>query len=408
MASSYTLFELNEYIRRVVALNFAEPIWISCEISQVKEVRGNVYLDLVYHDEETEEITAQIQASIWFKSFLFIKNKLGDLLPSILKPGSDVLIKATVEFNERYGLKLVIEDIDPSFTIGQMEMNRQKVIQRLTNDGLIEPNKERDLPTVVKRLAVISSENAAGYIDFYKHILGNSHGYTFEIDLYTIALQGQNTARDTVSAFEKIDKEKHLYDAVLIIRGGGSKLDLGAFDHYNIGASIARCKYPVITGIGHDVDSTIADICAFESCKTPTAVADYLLEHNFTFESKMTEVVYWIGQTAKQRHRRAELNVQQLTQMLSVIPTEILKSRSASIDRTSDMISQAVKTKLRSANDMMAFAESQIKLLDPSHILKRGYTVFWQDGKVITRAQHVKSTNKANIQFFDNTIDVQT
>lgn len=407
MPASYTLFELNEYIRRVVALNFAEPIWISCEISQVKEVRGNVYLDLVYHDEETEEITAQIQASIWYKSYLFIKNKLGDLLPAILKPGSDVLIKATVEFNERYGLKLVIEDIDPSFTIGQMEMNRQKVIQRLTDDGLIELNKERELPTVIKRLAVISSENAAGYVDFYKHISDNNYGYTFEIDLYTIALQGQNTARDTVAAFDKIENAKHLYDTVLIIRGGGSKLDLGAFDHYNIGASIAKCKYAVITGIGHDVDSTIADICAYESCKTPTAVADYLLEHNFAFETEVMEVVYWIGQTAKQRHRRAELQVQQITQLVKMIPIEILKSKTAAVDRTHEMIDQAIKSKIRTAREVMAFAERQIKVLDPSNILKRGYTIFRQDDKIIHRAQNVKLNKKANIQFFDKTIDVQ-
>jgi exodeoxyribonuclease VII large subunit len=404
MPSSYTLFEVNEYIRRVIALNFTEPIWISCEISSVKEVRGNIYLDLVYHDENTQEVTAQMQANIWYKSYLFLKNKLGDLLPSILKSGSEVLVKANIEFNERYGLKLIIEDIDPSVTIGQMEMNKQKIIQRLNDDGLIDKNKDRELPTVIKRIAVISSDNAAGYIDFYKHLMQNNFGYTFEIDLYTIPLQGQNTAPATVAAFEKIEKTPSKYDVVLIIRGGGSKLDLAAFDHYNIGAAIARSKYPVITGIGHDIDSTIADVCAYLSCKTPTAVADHILDHNFKFESELMEMVYWIGQTAKQRHRRAELEMQQLTQMLRILPSEIIRTKRSQIERADENIRTACNVKINNAYDFLDFAEKQIKVLDPKNTLMRGYTIYWQGDKIVTRGKDVKKGASAKIEFFDKTI----
>ena len=127
MPASYSLFELNEYIRRVVALNFPEPIWVHCEIAQIKEVRGNVYLDLVHHDESTDEVTAQISANIWYKSYLFLKNKLGALLPSLLAQGTNISIKVQVEFSEKYGMKLIIEDLDPAYTIGQMEMKRQKI-----------------------------------------------------------------------------------------------------------------------------------------------------------------------------------------------------------------------------------------------------------------------------------------
>ncbi|MBP9055102.1 MAG: exodeoxyribonuclease VII large subunit, partial [Saprospiraceae bacterium] len=162
MPSSYSLYELNEYIRRVIALNFAEPIWVNAEISQIKEVRGNVYMDLVYHDDQTNEIKAQISAGIWFKSYLFLKNKLGALLPSLLSEGTHVLLKVQVEFTERYGMKLIVEDIDPSFTIGQMEMNRQKILQKLFDEGLTHQNKLTKLPPVIQRIAVISSDNAAG------------------------------------------------------------------------------------------------------------------------------------------------------------------------------------------------------------------------------------------------------
>lgn len=128
MPASYSLYELTEYIRRVIALNFTEPIWVNCEISQIKEVRGNVYLDLVYHDETTNEVTAQMSANIWYKSYLFLKNKLGALLPSLLVQGTHVQLKVIVEYSEKYGMKLVVEDIEPSYTIGQMEMKRQKIL----------------------------------------------------------------------------------------------------------------------------------------------------------------------------------------------------------------------------------------------------------------------------------------
>ncbi len=404
MPASYSLFELNEYIRRVIALNFNEPIWVNCEISQVKEVRGNVYLDLIYQDEKTGEITAQVSASVWYKSYLFLKNKLGDLLPSILKEGSHVLLKVTVEFNERYGLKLVVEDLDPSFTIGQMEMKRQKIIQKLTDDGLIDRNKETRLPSVVKHIAIISSETAAGFIDFRNHILENSYGYTFDMDLYQIALQGANTERDFIKAFMQIEDRSKDYDCILVIRGGGSKLDLGAFDHYNIGAKIGKSKIPVITGIGHDIDSTIADICAFESCKTPTAVADYIIEHNYAFEAKVLDAVYWIGQTAKQIVRHAELTLNQSIQLLQILPADIIREQYSMIDQGIETTMIHTRNRISKAKDALDFASKHIALLDPKLVLKRGYAIIRQEDIIITRGKKYNKKKTTTIEFFDQTI----
>jgi exodeoxyribonuclease VII large subunit len=404
MPASYSLFELNEYIRRVIALNFAEPIWVNCEISQVKEVRGNVYLDLIYQDETTGDITAQIGANIWYKSHLFIKNKLGDLLPAILKEGSHVLLKVNVEFNERYGMKLVIEDIDPSYTIGQMEMQRQKIIQKLTDDGLLDRNKETRLPSVIKRIAIISSETAAGFIDFRQHIIQNNYGYTFDMDLYQIALQGANTERDFTKAILAIEERSKDYDCILVIRGGGSKLDLAAFDHYNIGAKIGKSKIPVITGIGHDIDSTIADVCAYESCKTPTAVADFIIEHNYTFEAKVLESMYWIAQTAKQHIRHAELSLNQSIQLLHILPNDIIRTQYDLIDQGIDTALLHIRHRLSKASDSLTFADKQMKMLDPRFVLKRGYAIIRQEEKIITRAKHFNKNQPSTIEFFDKII----
>jgi exodeoxyribonuclease VII large subunit len=406
MPNSYTLFELNEYIRRVIALNFAEPIWVNCEISQVKEVRGNVYLDLVYHDEKTDEVTAQISASIWFKSYLFLKNKLGALLPSLLKEGTHVLMKVQVEFNERYGMKLIIEDIDPSFTIGQMEMNRQKILQKLQDESLLHINKMTQLTSVIQNVAVISSHNAAGYIDFINHLTKNPYGYQYNTELFQVALQGQNTEREVCQALIEIAERKHDFDAILIMRGGGSKLDLAWFDSFNIGARIAKSPLPVITGIGHDIDSTVADLVAYNSLKTPTAVADFLINHNSSFESKIQETVQWIVQMAHRYIKNHELSLQNTTQMLQIIPAEIIKKHLFNIQFTQDQILMNAKNILRNHKEKLSFADQQMTLLHPKNILQKGYAIVRQDQKNISRNKMIKKNVPLTIEFFDGEIQV--
>ena len=404
MPASYSLYELNEYIRRVVALNFSEPIWVDCEIAQVKEVRGNVYLDLVYHDKTSNEITAQISANIWFKTFLFIKNKLGALLPSLIKEGTHVLLKVQVEFSERYGMKLIVEDIDPAFTIGQMEMNRQKILQKLLDEGLTHLNKLTKLPSVVQRIAVISSETAAGYIDFKNHLLQNGHGYQYSVKLFQVAMQGQNTEREVCQALDEINENSRNFDCVLIIRGGGSRLDLAWFDNFNIGARISKSKLPVITGIGHDIDSTVADTVAHISLKTPTAVSDYLIEHNLGFETRVSEATNWISELAKRFVRQHELTLLQTTQWMKILPTEIIRKHMNSLDQNTSQIQVATQNSIRKHKELILMADKQISLLDPKNVLKRGYAIIRQEEKIISRAVSLNTKKEIDIQFYDDII----
>ena len=406
MPVSYSLYELNEYIRRVIALNFSEPIWVDCEIAQVKEVRGNVYLDLVYHDKNTNEITAQISANIWYKSFLFLKNKLGALLPSLLKEGTHVLIKVQVEFSERYGIKLIVEDIDPSFTIGQMEMNRQKILQKLQDEGLTHLNKLTKLPSVVQHIAVISSENAAGYIDFKNHLLQNVYGYQYEVTLFQAALQGQNTEREVCHSLDSIFENVEKYDCILIIRGGGSRLDLAWFDNFNIGAKIGKSVLPVLTGIGHDIDSTVADIVAHASLKTPTAVADFLIQHNLNFETNIADVMHWISQLGKRMLGQHEILLSQTIQFLKILPMEIIRKHNVSIENNLHQMYVAVKNKLSKHRDLVHMADRQITLLDPINVLKRGYALIRQEDKIISRSKNLSENKEIDIQFYDGIIKI--
>ncbi|KXK40875.1 MAG: exodeoxyribonuclease VII large subunit [Saprospiraceae bacterium] len=406
MTESYTLYELNEYIKRVIALNFPELIWVNCEIASVKEVKGNVYLDLVYHDDKSDEVTAQMQASIWYKTHLFLKNKLGALLPSLLSGGTHVLIKVFVAFNERYGMKLVIEDIDPSFTIGQMEMNRQKILHQLQNEGLIFVNRQRPIPSVIQRIAVISAHNAAGYIDFVQQLTNNIYGYRYDITLFSASMQGQYTERDVCKALDTIAEQAEKFDVAVIIRGGGSKLDLAWFDNFNIGAKIAKSPLPVITGIGHEIDNTVADVVAGISLKTPTAVADHLINHNAEFESGVINVEQWIVQLAQRILKSHEISLVHITQLLSLIPKDKLNTHRTQLQLVVHQILSTAEARIQNHKDKLDFADREIHFLNPKTILSRGYTLIRQEDKIVSRKADLKSGIPVNIEFQDGKIDL--
>lgn len=403
---SASLFELNEYIRRVFALNFPEPIWINCEISQIKDVRGNYYLDLVEQNEK-EEIIAQASAVIWYKSFLFIKNKLGPLTNSLLQAGIEVRVKVNVDFNERYGYKLVIEDIDPAFTMGKLELSRQKIIERLKNEGVWELNHEVSFPRVIQRIALISSEKAAGYADFVSQLQNNPYGYKFELSLFQSSMQGQNTERDVSQALDTIGGQAHLYDAVFIIRGGGSKLDLSFFDNFNIGYKISTCKLPVITGIGHEIDESVADMTAYMALKTPTACAAMVIETAMNFESEILGMEEQIVQLAKSTLDNAKFNLESATQLLVSLPLEKIRSQQNLLQNLSELFNTYAGFRIKSAHQFLEHAESVIHFSDPIQVLKKGYALVRQEGKLTSSKTDFKPSKPTSITFHDGTIEIK-
>lgn len=401
---TYTLYDLNEYIKRVIALNFSDPIWISCEISQCKNVRGNYYLDLIHQNEEGEVI-AQNSAMIWYKSLLFIKAKLGELLPSLLKEGVSIKVKVLVEYNERYGLKLIIEDIDPSYTLGQIELNRQKILERLKQEEVIDQNKLTKLPSVIKKIAVISSDQAAGYKDFITHINENPYGYSFAIHLFQAAMQGNMTESEVCAAIDSIKKAK--FDVICIIRGGGSKLDLAAFDNFNIGYKIATCKIPVITGIGHEIDQSIADITAHTALKTPTAVADYIINHNTDFESKIVLMQQSIERLANMHIKNARLKMEGYNLFFKSKPKEIIKQRSILLGQYATTISNFKDIHIKNSHIQLKNIDAILQLSDPKNIMKRGFVLVKNDSKYITSVKEMQKIKSGKLEFHDGEIGIK-
>lgn len=406
---SYSLYEVNEYIKRVIALNFEEAIWIECEINQINEKRGNYYLQLIDKDEDKDEIKAQSSAAIWYRNALFIKKKLGKLFDSILQAGVRVKLKCNINFSERYGMSFVIEDIDVNYTIGQMELQRQKVIERLKDENLLNLNHRKTLPSVLQRIAVVSSETAAGFADFMQQLNKNKYDYAFEIALFDSAMQGKNMEKEITDSIREINEDYKDYDCVVVIRGGGSKLDLSGFDNFNIAAHIAKCKLPVITGIGHEIDQTVSDLTANLSLKTPTAVAGYLIDQNLHFESTIIELTQQINGEISAIFDQDSATLDSIQERLFYSVRDRFSSEKISLDSTKRLIKTAIQQKFIINQSKLTSADLILKAVHPDNILKRGFSYVTNDGgEHITSKKTAKKEKSFTVHFKDGNLKVNT
>ncbi len=276
-----SLSQLQQKIKDVTENAFPYSIWFTAEIAEIKEsYNGHCYLDLIDYKATGTEISAKIRASIWASAYRMIKAYFISQTGQALQAGMRVLLKAQVQYSLLYGLNLSITDIDPSFTLGEMELKRQQTINRLKEEGMFDMNRTLHLARLPRNLAIISSESAAGYRDFIKHLHQNEYGFSFNTVLFPSPMQGSEAPSGIIAALEQIadNLSGRVFDAVIIIRGGGSSIDLSCFDDYSLAANIAQFPLPVITGLGHDHDYHIADMVANTYLKTPTAVADFILD----------------------------------------------------------------------------------------------------------------------------------
>ena len=400
---AYSLLELNNYIKRVIALNFEDAIWIECEISGISHVRGQTYLDLVQNDEDTQDVVAQSSAAIWYKANLFIKNKLKDLYSSILSQGIKIKCKVEVTFHERYGMKLSLIDIDPAYTMGNLDIERQKIIDKLTEKGLLGTNKHVTLCATIRQIAVISSSTAAGYIDFINQLRTNQYGYKYEVTLYQSAMQGVNTETDVCDALFKIQNGNTQYDCICIIRGGGSKLDLSFFDSYKIAEAIATCNIPVITGIGHEIDLSVADIVSHTQLKTPTAVSNFIIDRTLYFESECLSVFAKVLQESLRKIKDKSQYLNILSQTLNYATQKKLLNTEKRLQLIESNVHNLATTRINTKLLNLDNIQSLLATYTHDNVLKRGYTLIRQSGKIVTSKAKL-TDDPIEVQFRDGKV----
>lgn len=384
-----SLFELNEHLRRILALNFPQPLWITAEIAQIGESKGHYYLDLVQKAAESDEIVAQAQAALWAGEYRQLLRRLGMSLQMVLREGQEVKIQVRPDFHERYGLKLHITDIDPAFTLGQLDLQRRQTVQTLREQGLFDLNRQLALPRVLQRIALISSETAAGKQDFIRQLAENQFGYHFDLQFFPAAVQGKDAGPDIIRALAAIAATPARFDCVVLVRGGGSRLDLSAFDGLELCAAVARMPLPVLAGIGHDVDETVLDLVACRSLKTPTAVAEYLIQHNMTFEGGILELTEAVRGLSDAYLRTATRQLEHSLTEARWAGVQLLRSAALQLQhqaqQTPLLARQLLKNRLSAIDQIQSYCQA----LHPDNVLRRGFSITMVRGKVVTSPDEV-------------------
>ncbi|GAB4493565.1 MAG: exodeoxyribonuclease VII large subunit [Saprospiraceae bacterium] len=399
----YSLFDLNEHIRRALALNFQQPVWIAAEIAQAGQWRGHFYLDLVQKGAD-DDIVAQSQAVLWANDYRKLRATFGLQLDAVLREGLEVKMQVRVDFHERYGLKLVIADLDPAYTFGQLELRRRQTVQTLRELGLFDKNRSLLLPPVLQRIAVVASEGAAGYQDFREHLEKNIFGYQFDCQLFASAVQGKNAETELYEALEQVALQHEKFDCAVIVRGGGARLDLAAFDGLELCKTVAQMPLPVLTGIGHDVDETVLDLVAYTALKTPTAAADFLLQHNLFFENGILRLAENIRAASDFILKINQLELERVEAATQFGSRECLRTATRHLDILEEKLPDFTLQILRNQNRFLEQSEAICQAFDPASVLRRGYSLTLKNGKVVTSAKDVEAGDVLETRLRDGVI----
>ena len=403
--NSTSLSELTNKIQSVIRQNFTDAIWVRAEISELRENGGHCYLELIEKDSETDNILAKTRATCWANVYRMLKPYFESNTGETLRAGLKVLVAVTVEFNGVYGFSLNIRDIDPTYTIGELAARRMQIIQKLREEGIDDMNKQLPFPTLPQRIAIISSETAAGYGDFCNQLNSDTSHFAFYPRLFPAIMQGNMAETSIIGALEKIYKHVELFDVVVIIRGGGATTDLSCFDSYNLAINCAQFPLPIIAGIGHQRDVSILDMVAHTSVKTPTAAAEYLISALEKAEEEIdelaSELCNFTSNIIQKEHKSLELYMLKIKQASR---TGFLKEQ----NRLSNYLFQLksmYRNRIHRETNKLALIATRIETQSPKYLYERGYTITTVHGKRITSALQVKPGDKVTTHLADGHFD---
>jgi exodeoxyribonuclease VII large subunit len=448
-SSAISLLELNSIIRETIHISFSNTFWLIAEISEINIARnGHCYLELIQKGETKDEILARSRANIWVSTFKFIGPYFEESTGQQLSRGMKILFEVGVEFHEVYGISLTVFDIDPNYTIGDLMRQRSETIKRLDSEGVMNMNKELELTEVPQRIAIISSSSAAGYGDFIKHIIGNPELIRFKTRIFNTLMQGNQAESSIINAFDSIYEKIADFDCVILIRGGGAKADLNVFDSYSIAYYISQFPLPIITGIGHERDYSVCDLVAHTSLKTPTAVAEFLINRARNLLTEITDNEENLINSVITRIKNENQNIVRLPLQLTKLASQILdfeknitnlmirRIQSSSKQKFLNEAEKADKTQVQFRSYSFKFLkktknnldvhenliklipqklllhtkkelkhlEKTLKLVDPEVIIKRGYSLTFSNGKILKSVKNIRENSELTTKIRDGEI----
>ncbi|WP_425637632.1 exodeoxyribonuclease VII large subunit [Algoriphagus yeomjeoni] len=406
MQNARSISELNRLIQQALETELDPVIWVIGEIADFRQApQGHAYFELV--EKQGNTVQAKIKANLWSFAYRAVAARFESITGSSIKNGMKVLAQVAVNFHPVYGLSINVKDIDPSFSLGERARIRQETIDRLTTEGILKLNARHLLPAVIQKIAIISSPTAAGYGDFVNQLENNAYGYQVYHKLFPSAMQGNEAVASLIKSLDEIDavKEELGIETVVMIRGGGAQLDLDCFDDYRLAAKIANFSLPVLTGIGHERDESIADLVAHTKLKTPTAVAEFLLSGFREFEENLGLAMLRLDRATRQKLSEEQSKIQQVAHQVKAISEGRMKLEAEKLNSSVSRIRISGKNILQIQENNLASLEKNmvrgldsflqkhnqkleakellLRQLNPAAIFARGYTRTEINGKPV-------------------------
>ena len=429
-----TLYELNSLLREVIECEMSNEYWVEAELSECRESRGHCYMELIQKDEQNATPIAKASAKCWASKWMIIRPYFERTTGQQLHAGMKVLLKVYAQFHEAYGFSWIVTDIDPTYTLGDMARKRQEIIRQLKEEGIFDLQKELQLPLFCQRIAVISSETAAGYGDFCNQLADNPYGFQFQTQLFPAIMQGDGVEQSIINALEQIFtrseecgvRSENSFDAVVIIRGGGATSDMSGFDTLALAENVANFPIPIITGIGHDRDESILDMVSHTRVKTPTAAAALLIDHLkavvdalddaqdrlihycnsrlYTLNAQLTtlsETLPRLFSIVKTRH---EARIETLHSRLVAAVRQGIITNLSKINTIEERLPILTDRRLMTEKHRLQLIEEKAKSLDPTLLLKRGYSMTMKDGKIIRDAATLHPGDEIETRLANGTV----
>ena len=400
-----TLYELNSMVRDVVELGMPASYWVEAELSEVRERSGHCYMELVQKDLTGNSTVARASARCWRSTWASVRPGFEQVTGEHFRAGLKVLLQVHAQFHENFGFSWIVTDIDPAYTLGDMARRRQEIIRILKEEGVFDLNKELCLSLFASRIAVVSSESAAGYGDFCNQLDTNAYGFAFSVRLFPAVMQGERTEGSIISALDAINSEADDFDCVVIIRGGGAVSDLSAFDSLALAENVANFPLPVITGIGHERDESVLDMVANKRVKTPTAAAALLIENLKHTYDRIVQAQERISVSVSRRmdyervrlervsgripvlfslvKTRQQARIDSLFARVGAAAGRIVAEERLRLDRLSVALAPAVRQRLSAENHRLELLGQRISAVDPAILLRRGYSITLHNGRAV-------------------------
>lgn len=422
---SLTLYELNALVRETLELSMPNEYWVQAELAEVRERSGHCYMELVQMSP-AKQLVAKASARCWRNTWQLLRPHFERLTGQSLHAGMNVMLQVYPQFHEAYGFSWIVSDINPEFTMGDMARKRQEIISQLKEEGVFDLQKELTIPLFAQRIAVISSETAAGYGDFCNQLTDNAYGFQFHTELFPAVMQGEQVEPSVIAALDRINERISDFDVVVIIRGGGATTDLSGFDTLLLAENVANFPLPIITGIGHDRDESVLDMISHTRVKTPTAAAAFLIDHLAQLYERIEDSRSALVNYVKRRMEMEQMRLQRLSSTLPVLFSLVKTRGNARLERLQTNLLAAMQQRIRDSRNSLSMLNSQfsilnsqlimrhrhrlqlieekVKNLDPALMLKRGYSITMKDGKVVRDANQLKAGDEIETRLENGTV----